>query len=155
MAAVNDCVANGARVISMSLGSTYYSETADNTYQEAYDQGVLIVAAAGNSGSDQSHYPSGYKSVMSVASVTEGSGAGTDTYGKLSSFSTRNDQTEIAGPGSSVKSTIPRDKGSYGFKSGTSMACPHVAGVAALLISLFPTCTNNQIRNAMIAVRPC
>ena len=46
-----------------------------------------------------------------------------------------------------VYSTVP---GGYGSKSGTSMACPHVAGVAALLVSHFPECTNNQIRNAMI-----
>ncbi len=49
-----------------------------------------------------------------------------------------------------VKSTVPRNKGSYRSKSGTSMACPHVAGVAALLVSHFPNCNNNQIRNAMI-----
>lgn len=84
----------------MSLGcSNCYVGAYDQAYQNAYDAGVLVIAAAGNSGSDTAHFPSGYKSVMSVASVREGNGVGTANYGELSSFSTRNDQTEIAGPG--------------------------------------------------------
>eukprot|EP00584_Thalassiosira_punctigera_P007945 CAMPEP_0172538382 /NCGR_PEP_ID=MMETSP1067-20121228/9762_1 /TAXON_ID=265564 ORGANISM="Thalassiosira punctigera, Strain Tpunct2005C2" /NCGR_SAMPLE_ID=MMETSP1067 /ASSEMBLY_ACC=CAM_ASM_000444 /LENGTH=1434 /DNA_ID=CAMNT_0013323865 /DNA_START=104 /DNA_END=4408 /DNA_ORIENTATION=- len=143
IAAVKDCVDKGAKVISMSLGcGNCYVAAYDQAYKDAYDAGVLIVAAAGNSGRDSVHYPSGYKSVISVASVMESK--------KLSYFSTRNDQTEIAAPGHYVKSTVPRNKESYGTKSGTSMACPHVAGVAALLVSHFPNCNNNQIRNAMI-----
>lgn len=98
--AVNDCVAQGAKVISMSLGCSWcYVQAYDEAYQDAYDQGVMIIAAAGNSGGDTDHYPSAYKNVMSVASVTEGGGPGSDTYGKLSGFSTRNQQTEIAAPG--------------------------------------------------------
>ncbi len=90
--AVDDCVANGAHVISMSLGcSNCYRAAYDEAYQEAYDAGALVIAAAGNSGSDVEHFPSGYQSVVSVASVMES--------GSLSYFSTRNQQTEIAGPG--------------------------------------------------------
>lgn len=91
LAAVSDCVDNGAHVISMSLGGSDYSATADNTYDNAYDAGVLIIAAAGNTGRDGYHYPASYNAVMSVASLRSSS--------KLSDFSTRNDQTEIAGPG--------------------------------------------------------
>lgn len=147
--AVKDCVDNGAHVISMSLGcSNCYVQAYDEIYREAYDDGALIIAAAGNSYSDVAHYPSGYESVVSVASVTQGGGPHTANYGELSSFSTRNDQTEIAAPGSYVNSTVLDNK--YARKSGTSMAAPHVAGVAAWLVSHFPSCTNNQIRNAMI-----
>lgn len=98
--AVNNCVAAGADVISMSLGcQCSFSATADAVYREAYDAGVLVIAAAGNSGGDHSHFPSQYESVVSVASVTKGSGPSADNYGELSSFSTRSAQTEIAGPG--------------------------------------------------------
>jgi hypothetical protein len=145
MAAVNDCRDQGAHVISMSLGGPSYSAADANSYADVYDAGVLIIAAAANSGSDQFFYPSSYYSVMSVASVME---SGQYGPGELSSFSTRNDQVEIAGPGSYVLSTVPGN--AYQELSGTSMATPHVAGVAALLISHFPECTNNQIRNAMI-----
>ncbi|KAL7533858.1 hypothetical protein ACHAWF_004642, partial [Thalassiosira exigua] len=89
--AVDSCVDSGAKVISMSLGC--------DVYNEKYDQNVLIIAATGNSGDTRDHFPSGYNAVMSVASVAEGGGPGSDDYGMLSGFSTRNDQTEIAGPG--------------------------------------------------------
>eukprot|EP00984_Skeletonema_dohrnii_P007715 scaffold2830_cov72-Skeletonema_dohrnii-CCMP3373.AAC.2 len=140
-AAVEACVEAGAKVISLSLGGGGYSAIDNASYEDIYDQNVLIVAAAGNDGNSAWSYPASYPAVVSVASLT--------SSGSRSSFSQYNDQVEIAAPGSNVKSTIPGDD-KYGTKSGTSMACPHVAGVAALLWSHFPDCTNNQIRNAMI-----
>ena len=110
---VQSCVDAGAKVISMSLGcANCYLAVEDEFYNDVYDQNVLVIAAAGNSGSVIDHFPSGYPAVMSVASL--------DSDGTLSSFSTRNDQTEIAGPGRLVKSTIPDD--TYASYSGTSMA---------------------------------
>ncbi|KAL7553429.1 hypothetical protein ACHAWF_017427, partial [Thalassiosira exigua] len=151
--AVDSCVDSGAKVISMSLGCDgCFSSATEDFYNEKYDQDVLIIAAAGNSGDARDHFPSGYNAVMSVASVAEGGGPGSDNYGILSGFSTRNDQTEIAGPGSAVRSTVPGDN--FATFSGTSMATPHVAGVAALLWSHFPDCTNNQIRNAILHAAP-
>ncbi|KAK1746751.1 subtilase family serine peptidase [Skeletonema marinoi] len=140
MAAVQACVEAGAKVISMSLGGGSYSSIDNAAYEDIYDQDVLIVAAAGNSGNSALSYPASYPSLVSVASLT--------SSGTRSSFSQYNDQVEISGPGSAVKSTVPGNN--YDTYSGTSMACPHVAGVAALLWSHFPDCTNNQIRNAMI-----
>ena len=98
--AVESCREAGAKVISMSLGcNNCPSTTADLLYQDVYDDNILIVAAMGNSGTDVEHFPSGYSAVMGVASVAEGGGEGADDYGTLSGFSTRNDQTEISGPG--------------------------------------------------------
>lgn len=149
---VTRCVENGSKVISMSLGGGGFSQITSQFYQDIYDQNILVIAAAGNDGrifpNGNDHFPSGYEAVMSVASVAEGGGEGSNNYGILSDFSTRNDQTEIAGPGSAVLSTFPND--GFASLSGTSMATPHVAGVAALLWSHFPECTNNQIRNAML-----
>ncbi|KAL9186751.1 hypothetical protein ACHAXT_010471 [Thalassiosira profunda] len=141
--AVMDCVDNGADVISLSLGCggpECYSAAVNAAFQDAYDQGVVLVAAAGNSGTDALNYPAGYSSVMSVGAIMES--------GYLSNRSSRSDQTEIAAPGINVNSTWPND--AYVNISGTSMAAPHVAGVAALLVSHFPECSNQQIRNAMI-----
>jgi len=146
---VQDCVAKGAKVISLSLGSGSFSTLANMAYKDAYDQGALVVAASGNSGQGDYLYPASYESVMSVGSVAKGGGPGSNTYGILSSFSTHNDQVEISAPGSNVFSTKPNN--SYYSLSGTSMATPHVSGVAVLLISQFPACTNNQVRNAMLS----
>ena len=139
-AAVNACVSAGAKVISMSLGGGGYSATEENLYKQIYDKGVLIIAAAGNDGNTALSYPASYPTVMSVAAV--------DSSQNKASYSQYNAQVEIAAPGSSVKSTIPGNQ--YASWSGTSMATPHVAGVAALVWSYFPTCSNNQIRNVLI-----
>jgi serine protease len=138
--AVEKCVEMGAKVVSMSLGGGGHSWAVNGVYEDIYDQGVLIIAAAGNSGNSAYSYPASYPVVMSVGSVTS-----TRSH---NGFSQYNDQVEIAAPGTAVLSTVPDNK--YASYSGTSMATSHVAGVAALLWSHFPDCTNNQIRNAMI-----
>ena len=140
--AVQGCVDNGARVISMSLGGPSDSKTAREFYQDVYDEGVLLVAAAGNDGNTGHLYPASYGSVMSVAAIDENK--------TRPEFSQCNNQVEISGPGVDVLSTVPRNKGLYGFLSGTSMACPHVAGVAAEVWARFPDCTNVQIRNVLL-----
>ncbi|EJK44369.1 hypothetical protein THAOC_37094, partial [Thalassiosira oceanica] len=145
---IEDCVASGADVINLSIGGSIRSALYESACEAAYDDGVLVIASAGNEGREIDGYPASYDVVMSVASVVEGGGPGSDTYGEKSSFSTFNDQVEIAAPGSNVVSTTPGNN--YGSKSGTSMAAPHVSGVAAWLISHFPSCEPNQIRNAMI-----
>jgi len=146
LAAAEGCAEAGAKIISMSLGGGGWSQLSHDTYKNMYDDGILIIAAAGNGGPSASvSYPAGYPHVMSVAAV--------DSNGQRASFSQNDDQVEIAAPGKGVKSTITDSNGesfSYASWSGTSMACPHVAGVAALVWSHFPNCTNNQIRNVLI-----
>ena len=103
---MQSCVDAGANVISISLGGPSFSEIQELVFQDVYDQDILVIAAAGNSGSDLRFYPAGYKTIVSVASVAEGGGEGSDTYGELSWFSTRNDQTEIAAPGRYVRREV-------------------------------------------------
>jgi len=145
IAAVNKCVEAGAKIISMSLGGGSASQASRAAYEDAYNQGVLIIAAAGNSGNTVKSYPASYPHVMSVAAI--------DSSKNKAGFSQWNDQVEIAAPGVGVKSPISGNGNSfnqYASWSGTSMACPHVAGVAARVWSNFPTCTNHQIRGALL-----
>ncbi|NOU52227.1 S8 family serine peptidase [Pseudoalteromonas sp. JBTF-M23] len=137
--AVYQCAAAGANVINMSLGGNKPSELEREAFNTTYQQGVLHIAAAGNSGFLNHHYPASYDDVVSVAAV--------DEQGMKASFSTYNDQVEVAAPGVKVNSTTKN--GEYGNMSGTSMATPHVSGAAALLWGYFPNCTNQQIRQAL------
>lgn len=137
MAAVRGCQNAGAKIISMSLGGSANNRDEADFYRSKFDEGVLIIAAAGNDGNTEKSYPASYGSVMSVAAVEE-----------EATFSQVNDQVEISAPGYKILSTYPGNRMSY--KSGTSMATPHVAGVAALVWSRFPECTNLQIRNILV-----
>jgi len=140
--AIDDCIDQGAKVISLSLGGGGYSATHDEFYEKYYnDEDILFIAAAGNGGNSAYGYPASYKSLMSVAAI--------DSNKNKAGFSQYNDQVEISAPGVLVKSSLPDDK--YASWSGTSMATPHVAGVAGLLWMYFPECKNYQIRNVLLA----
>ncbi len=139
--AVNDCMQAGATVISMSLGGPGSSTSENNVFENAYAQGILSVAAAGNDGDSSLSYPASYDNVISVAAI--------DSSRNHASYSQANFQVELAAPGTGVQSTTPGNQ--YSFFTGTSMATPHVSGVAALVWSNYPQCTNQQIRNALAA----
>ena len=138
---IQSCKDAGAKVVNMSLGGGSSNQTENTAMTNFYNGGMLLVAAAGNSGNTSFSYPASYNAVVSVAAV--------NSSATLASFSQRNSQVEIAGPGVSVSSTW--NNGSYNSISGTSMASPHVAGVAALVWSNHPNCTAAQIRNALNA----
>jgi len=85
MQALEGCIDAGANVVSISIGGEY-SITSQQAYKEAYDDGVLIVAAAGNGGDSTETFPASYPYVMSVAAV--------DKFNKVAGFSQYNDQVE-------------------------------------------------------------
>ncbi|MFT4891171.1 MAG: subtilisin [Halobacteriales archaeon] len=120
----------GFDVASMSLGGSSSSVVKD-ACQYAYDNGVLLVAAAGNDGpcTDCVGYPAAYSTVIAVSATSSD-----DT---LASFSSTGPEVELAAPGESVLSTVPPESSSDGLDtfSGTSMACPHVSGAGAQLMA--------------------
>ncbi|WP_186763863.1 S8 family serine peptidase [Planomicrobium sp. CPCC 101079] len=132
-------VDSGADIINMSLGSYFPSTALEKAVQYASSKGVVVVAAAGNDAISEAHYPSSYNSVISVASTTSGDGR--------SSFSNYGSTIDIAAPGTEIFSTLPND--GYGWMSGTSMASPVVAGVAALLKAKEPSLKNTQIADRL------
>ncbi|MCW8876806.1 MAG: S8 family serine peptidase [Kangiellaceae bacterium] len=143
VAAVNQCVNAGSNVISMSLGGSGSSTTESNAFQNALNNGVLSIAASGNSGSasgnDAFSYPASYDSVVSVGALNSSK--------QIANFSQKNSQVELSAPGVSVNSTLPNNQ--YASWNGTSMATPHVSGVAALVWSHYSNCTAVQMRKAL------
>ncbi|MFU2013739.1 S8 family serine peptidase [Peribacillus butanolivorans] len=137
--AIHYAVQQGADIINMSLGDTRYSEALNKAVQEAYSKGLLLVAAAGNEGdmgkSVQRVYPAAFSHVISVAA--------TDSKDKRTSYSNYHSTVDIAAPGDYILSTLPGDR--YGWMSGTSMATPMVAGVAALIWSNEPKLTKYEV----------
>ena len=116
----------GAKVISMSLGggaSTTLKNAVDYAWKSGAANGTVLIAAAGNDGDATLNYPAAYQNVVSVAA--------TDDTDSRASFSNANADVEIAAPGVDILSTW--NNGGYNTISGTSMATPHVAGVAAVI----------------------
>jgi len=134
------------RVINASWGGGGFSSAMDTAIRTAGDAGILFVAAAGNDAANNDaspHYPANYASA-NVISV-----AATDQNDRLATFSDYGATTvDIAAPGVSIYSTLPNNR--YGTYSGTSMATPHVAGVAALAWAVDPNATVAEIRNAIL-----
>jgi thermitase len=138
---IANAVSHGAQVINLSLGGLDRSSTIKLAVEQAYQSGAVIVAASGNDGSGVPLYPAAFSEVIAVGA--------TDRYGDRASFSNYGSHLELAAPGQSIYSTLPGN--SYEAWNGTSMACPHAAGLAGLLLSQDPTLTNQQVRQLMAA----
>ncbi|MEM1662332.1 MAG: S8 family peptidase [Desulfurococcaceae archaeon] len=112
--------ADDADIISMSLGGPH-SNTLYNAVKYAYSYGVVLVAAAGNDGASSPSYPAAYPEVIAVGAV--------DINYNVPRWSNRN--PDVVAPGVDILSTYRNNL--YAYMSGTSMACPHVSGVVALM----------------------
>ena len=130
---------HGARVINMSLGGYYSSASLQDAVNYAFNRGVVIVAAAGNDNTASPSYPAACQNVIAVAA--------SDQNDNKASFSNYGSHISVAAPGVSILSTVRG--GSYAAWNGTSMASPHVAGLAALVISQSPSRSNAQVRQIM------
>jgi subtilisin family serine protease len=167
VAAIQYAVANGAKVINASYGGDTFSQDEHDAISAANDAGVLFVAAAGNGSLDTigdnndilPEYPAGY-SLPNIIAV-----AATDQNDQRASFSNFGpNSVQVAAPGVYILSTVPTmgiaDSFSslctgsfftgYDFCSGTSMAAPHVAGLAGLLESYYTNFTASQIRATIL-----
>lgn len=127
---------NGAQVINMSLGAPSYSRGEEAAVDYAWARDVVLVAAAGNNASNALFYPAAHAHVIGVAATTAADAQ--------ASFSNYGPFVAVSAPGLSIYSTLPWR--SYGYLSGTSMAAPHVAGLAALIRSFNPTLRNDEVR---------
>ena len=147
-------VDNGADIINMSLGGSADLQVLKDAVDYAWNHGVVVVCAAGNENSSAPSYPAAYENSISVAATTS-----IDTRASYSNYGSTID---IAAPGGDtgdnngdgyddmiLQNTFGSSGEGYYFYAGTSMASPHVAGVAALIKSVNPSLTNAEIRNIL------
>lgn len=130
----------GAKVINLSLGGSQDARTIKDAVDQVTAKGVLVVAAAGNENTTQNTYPAAYPNVLAVGA--------TDTSDRRASFSNYGTYVDVAAPGTKILSTTEK---AYKSHDGTSMASPHVAGVAALLLAQKADLTPEQLRGLLEA----
>jgi subtilisin len=146
IAGIDWCVQNRINIISMSLGSDCVPTAVQLMCNTAWSRGLLIVAGAGNQAGNPAppqqssvDYPAKYRNVIAVSSV--------DSADVSAPNSARGPEIDLCAPGVNILSTLPN--GQYGRLSGTSVACPHVSGVAALIWAAHLSSDNEQIWNLL------
>ncbi|HXI50624.1 MAG TPA: S8 family serine peptidase, partial [Candidatus Saccharimonadales bacterium] len=145
---INFAVAHGARVLNNSWGGGGYSQALHDAILAARNAGVLFVAAAGNNGEDgdaSPHYPSSYDvdNIVSVAAMDSSDHlAGFSNYGRTS--------VDLGAPGVHIYSCGNASDSDYRYLDGTSMATPHVCGVAALLLARYPSISVSELKMRLL-----
>jgi hypothetical protein len=128
-------------VINMSWGDPRISPVVRDVIAYAAARGCVLVAAAGNVDEEGLFYPGGYDETIAVGA--------SDVYDQRASFSSFGKNLDVLAPGSNIISTLPGDD--YGTQGGTSMATPHVSGLAALILSKHPELKAEEVRSIITA----
>ncbi len=136
-------IANNADIISMSFGSGGGSSTGDGLFTFASERGTICIAAAGNDDTDFEFFPAAARNVISVAS--------TNPDDTKSGFSNYGPWIDISAPGAGIMSTLAGSANEYGSQSGTSMACPNVAGLAAYLYGYHRNVTRDDVLHCLLS----
>ena len=146
-----------ADIINLSLGGQGFSQASQELFTQLHDDGIIVIAAAGNESTSSPIYPAAYNDVISVSAV--------DLAGTLAPYSNYGESIDVAAPGGDASIDLNGDGysdgvlstlfdetnniGSFAFLEGTSMATPHVAGVSALMKSVYPDLTAAQFYSSL------
>ncbi|MBI5700086.1 S8 family serine peptidase [Candidatus Saganbacteria bacterium] len=142
---LNYCLGRGVQIINMSFGDSMSSSTIKAATDNANAAGILLVAAAGNNDSSEPFYPAAYDYIISVAATDQNDLRSVWGTGSASNYGTT---VDVCAPGTTILSTYLSNF--YLNKNGTSMASPHVAGLAALVLARNPAFSSTQIRSRII-----
>jgi uncharacterized repeat protein (TIGR02543 family) len=142
---IHYAVDQGADIINLSLGGTNANSLTKSAIDKARSEGVIVVAASGNDGTDQKLYPASFDGVISVGAVDSTSTIW-DTEDAGSNY---NDKIDLTAPGVSIVTTGLNN--TYVTSTGTSLAAPQVTGVIGLMLAYFTEFTDNQIINQLLS----
>ncbi|MEM7036824.1 MAG: S8 family serine peptidase, partial [Bacteroidota bacterium] len=140
-AGVQYAIANDVDIINMSWGGSGFSVTYQALFDQAYLQGIVNIAAAGNSNTSAPMYPASYNHVISVGA--------TSPNDAKASFSNYGATIDVMAPGDGILSTLAGSNTSYGPLSGTSMAAPLVSGIASLMLAYDPFLSPDDLEDCL------
>jgi|GEM_PF-4034178 len=138
---IDYAIVSGAKVVNMSFAGQGFSQTVQSLINLGYFQGIIWVAGAGNSGTWRGFFPASYNRVISVGS--------TEQDDRKSGFSTYHPTLDVMAPGGGIWSVYSADTDTYVYMSGTSMACPMVAGLCGLMLSINPTMDLDEVESCL------
>ena len=138
--ALEDAYNKGAKIVQISLSTNQFSHTLRDSIQQAQDRGILVVSTAGNTGVSELRYPAAFDGVIGVGATNQAK--------EIESYSTRGEHVDLVAPGTSVYTTSAYS--SYETVTGTSFSSPQIAGAAALVWSIVPTLTNEEVSEILI-----
>ncbi|OGI18728.1 MAG: hypothetical protein A3B68_03555 [Candidatus Melainabacteria bacterium RIFCSPHIGHO2_02_FULL_34_12] len=137
--ALEQAYENNVKIIQISLSTNQFSQTLKDAIQLAHDRGILIVSTAGNTGVQEVRYPAAFPGVIGVGAINQSK--------QIEYYSTRGDHVSLVAPGSSIYTTTLNL--GYSAVTGTSFSAPQVAGTAALVWSILPGLTNDDVKDIL------
>lgn len=141
LAALDQAYTAGAKIVHISLSTNQFSQALQDGMQQAKDRGLLVISTSGNTGDEQVRYPAGCPGVVGVGSIKEDK--------SIESYSTTGTHVSLVAPGTSVFTTSLNSD--YASVTGTSFSAPQVSGTAALIWSLNPNLSSDDVRQILFS----